>query len=1355
MGQRILYTLILIVLIASKIYAQNFNMEYLTVDNGLTNNFPQDFYQDSTGFMWIATESGLNRYDGFDVKQFFSDPYDSTSITHNTVFSICPINGSSFFIATYHGISKYIPEQENFATIKFNIEGKTLTPTVPSIIKTKEGNFLAATNEGIFKYSNEEGIFKPFNFNIPNSPIKRRYVVILFEDKDQNIWIGTYDQGIFLYNQKQKTISEITFIQNNQNLLEKNKISKIKQDLKGDIWIATEKGVYKYNNNHVLKRYSTQNNLADNTVFSIYQRKNGELLFTGPNGLSQYNYATDQFIQDKTGIYASIKSNTINAITEDKQGNLWMGTQQLGIVIFRFQKSIFSSIQSRNLSGTPAINDFILSVTEDHAGKIWIGTNGAGINIVDPKTNFAYNINSKVSNTIAENYIQTILEDRKQNIWIGSYLGGLTKYNPNTKEFKNYKNIPDDKSSMINDIVNFVFEDSKGTIWILTHDGLSRYVEDSDDFVNYKTRQDQPIVTNFATCMIEDHENLWIGTYNGLFCYNQQTEELKPYLANKNLGDISDNVIYSLFKDKAERIWIGTFNGLNLFNPASNKFTTYTRQQGLGDNLIEGILEDDNGYLWLSTSIGLSRFDTQKGLFLNFGKKDGLEHNTFQHGAFAKTTDNKLLFGSKNGLIVVNPTELNESNSHPQIVITEFKIFDKTILPRPGTILEAPIDKTEKIILKNNQSFFSFSFSSLNYTTPMHDNFLCYMEGYDYDWRNLGNTNTITYTRIPPGKYTFNIKVINKNSTYETSKKIEIIIKPPFWKTKWMYSLYLVLILLATFLVYRDLYARAKYKQNLLIARLEKEKLSEINQSKIKFFINVSHEFKTPLTLILSPLEMLLQELEHSGNKERQKHLLMLVYNNAQRLSRLINQIMDIRKIENRNIQLKARHTDIVAISENIFNFFIEQANNHHIDYRFIYDTEPIRAWIDEEMFEKIIFNLLSNAFKHTPDFESIIFSIQKHDNQEIRLSIKDTGHGIPKDDLDKIFERFYQVENDKTGNPSSSGIGLSIVMEYTKLHGGSVSVESELEKGAEFVVIIPLGNAHLTNEQKDETTSEHPIYKSAYSSIIPPVKDQTSKDQSEKSQKDKPRLLLVEDNYELRNYLLSTLGTDFNVYEAADGEEGLKMTNQLLPNMVISDVMMPKMSGFELCHLIKSDIKTSHIPVLLLTVLDSEKDKIDGYEGGADGYLEKPFDINVLKSRINNLLSSRAKLRQKYLNELNPDIATVSTNRVDQNFLEKAQKVMAKNLSNIEFSTEDFAYEMNMSRSNLHLKLKALTDQSATEFIRSQRLKEAAKQLSTFQYNISEVAYLVGFNNISYFNRCFKKQFDVTPSQFIDELKQ
>lgn len=1355
MGYRILSVISLFILLAGNIVAQNTNVDYLTVDNGLSNNLPEDFYQDSTGYIWIATESGLNRYDGFNVKQFFSDPADSNTLNHNTVYSICPINGNSFFLATYNGVSVYNPDQENFSNVKFKVDGNEIIKNVTKIIKTKDGSFLAASDKGIFKYSKSEGIFLPYNFNLKNSFVEEIHATVLFEDNEQNIWIGTYGNGLFLYNKKLNVISEMQYMIGNQNQLERNKILLITQDMGGNIWIATEKGAYRYSANNVLKRYTTSDNLPDNFVYSIYRRLNGELLFAaGPNGLSKFDPITDRFIQLKGSIYSEIAGDLVTVIFEDKQGNLWIGTQQSGVFIFKFQELIFTSIQSSDLKGKPEMNDFVLSVTEDHSGKIWIGTNGAGINIVDPGTKLTQNINSKIANTIGENYIQTILEDRNDNVWIGTYLGGVTKFNSTTRTFERYHNVPGDRNSLINDIVNFVYEDSKGNIWILTHEGLSRYLVESNNFINYKTSTEHPISTNFATCMVEDDDDLWIGTYNGLFKFNQKTETLKTYVVNKTKGNISDDLIYSLLKDSKGRIWVGTFNGLNLYNKADDSFIIYTKSNGLPDNLIEGILEDNFGNLWLSTSTGLSRFDNEKKLFLNFSKKDGLMHNVFQHGAFCKTVDGKLLFGSKSGLVMVNPNELKKSGIKPKIVLTEFKLFENPVFPKKGSSLEKPIDETKKIILNYNQSFFSFNFSSLNFTNPNHDNFSCYLDGYDYDWRNLGNVNSITYTKIPPGKYTFNVKVVNKNSLSEATKQIMVVIKPPFWKTKWMYSLYLIFALAFISFIYSFLISRSNYKHSLLIERLEKEKSIEINQSKIKFFINISHEFKTPLTLILSPLEKLIREMDESSEDENHKYLIHLVYNNALRLSRLINQIMDIRKIDAGAIHLKAQPTDIVMVSKNIFNYFQDQAINHHIVYQFNADISENTLWLDNEKFEKIMFNLLSNAFKFTPDFGTITYSISNYDLKTVCLSIKDSGHGIPSNEIDKVFNRFYRVENEKTENSSSSGIGLSIVKEYTELHGGKVKVVSEPDKGAEFLVYLPLGDDHLSEEQKIPYDSKELSSPSEFASFIPVNYPEDVKMFAGKGQNKLPRVLVIEDNYELRKYISDSMSSEFNVFQAADGEEGLNMVSQLLPNLVVCDVMMPGISGFEVCRKIKSDIQTSHIPIILLTVLNSEKNQIDGYECGADAYLTKPFDILVLKARIINILQSRARLRQKFMNELNPDISSISINKVDQNFLSKAYKIVNENLANIEFSAEDFAHEIGVSRSNLHIKLKALTDLSATEFIRNQRLKEAAKQLGTFNYNISEVAYLVGFNNISYFNRCFKKQFGVTPSQFVEEIQ-
>jgi signal transduction histidine kinase/DNA-binding response OmpR family regulator len=802
-----------------------------------------------------------------------------------------------------------------------------------------------------------------------------------------------------------------------------------------------------------------------------------------------------------------------------------------------------------------------------------------------------------------------------------------------------------------------------------------------------------------------------------------------------------------------------------MFNPSTGTFESYFETDGLPNNTINAVTGDDNGNLWIATNMGLAMFDPATGRIISFSTNDGLPGMEFHHGSYFKGANGTLYFGSKKGLAWFNPGNLKTIRYQYPLVITDFRIFSESILPGKGSPLEQTILKTDVIRLKYSQSFISFDFTALNFVNQGKDVFRYRLEGLEEKWITLSpEVRTASYSNLPPGNYVFHVKVTNAITQNEAERQLRIIVHPPLWKSPVSYLFYWILLLISVFFFYRYLKARSQGKQNLLIERIEKEKAIEINQAKLRFFINVSHEFKTPLTLILSPLEKLIYR-EKELNPEERGGLYRLIYRNASRLSRLINQIMDLRKLDAGNMELYASQTEIVEFVYEVAAYFEEQARNHSIDFRIRPMEDQISTWVDREKFEKILFNLISNAFKYTPDGETIELTIGKADREEsgaiegaLKIVVSDTGTGIPQELQGRVFDRFFQAVADGHPNPASTGIGLSIVREFVGMHHGKITLSSTPGKGSVFAVYIPLGTKHLKPEEIVAHPGEHFF---AYSRVeefseneTEPVVKADEKPVSDINRVRK-KILVVEDNYELRNFLMDNLEEFYDVYEAADGEEGLTLVHEVLPEIVISDVMMPKMTGIELCRAIKSDVKISHIPVVLITVLDAQTSQIEGLESGADDYLTKPFSIQVLELKVRNLMETRRKLVGKFMQEVDPDVKVMASNKTDERFLLKATAVVEKHLANPDFSAEDFAHELGMSRSNVHVKLRALVNQSSTEFIRTLRIKTAARLLATTDLNVSEVSFKVGFNNISYFNRCFKKHFSMPPSDYIRLRRQ
>jgi ligand-binding sensor domain-containing protein/signal transduction histidine kinase/DNA-binding response OmpR family regulator len=1356
---------------------QKLSFEHLTVSDGLSNGRISSITQDSTGFIWIGTGDGLNRFDGFKFKIFNHKPSDTTSISSNSVLSILSV-GDKIWVGTQKGVDTYDPSDEVFYHMPiYDRPGIRENFSVDCIYKDFKNRIFIGTSKGIYLLNEPKKSFE--KFYLPGKGyemVNFKEVTYIVQDRDKLFWIGTQEMGVFTYDEGKDAVQNIVHYERGVNTLVNNKIFSIYEDNYHIVWIGTNEGLYAVSKkNRKTNRYiydpKKRNWLPHVTVNKILEDSHNTLWLATNGGLSLFNrkdstfsnYFHDDF--DNT----SINNNSVHYVFEDYQRNLWIGSGEDGINLATSKTVEFENFKHFPNKPNSLNYGYVLSVLEDHSDNIWIGTNGGGVNVYESKTQkFKYlKPPATTKSRMIISAILSLMEDDEGRIWMGTYLGGLVVYDPETNKYLTYEFDPNNTNSLSNNVVNHIIQDRKGNIWIATGRGVNVLFKGSAKFKylqansNYKSA----ISDDFCSFLYEDsYENIWIGTYNGLNKYNPVTGVNTIFLHSNKQGSISSDVILSIYEDANHRLWIGTDFGLNLFDITTNSFKAYTVDDGLPNNVINGILDDSRGFLWISTNKGLSKFDPEAQHSVNYGLEDGIASLNFYHGAYFKSPKGILYFGGVDGLTFFNPDKIKHSNYKSPLVFTDFFIYNQSISPKQKSVLKSSILKSNEIVLDYYQSFIAIEYASLNFVNPNKDNYSYFLEGFDRVWNNVQNQRNASYTNLLPGSYTFYVKALNENRI-ETKSSLKIIVRAPFWRTYYAYAFYLLLFFSLIYFIYSYLHSRTVYKHNLLVERIEKEKAIEINQAKIRFFINVSHDFKTPLTLIISPLEKLIS----SGNilsHEELNHLYHLIYRNTLRLSRLINQVMDLRKIDTGIVKLHVKQYDIVAVIKEIAVSFEEYAQNHALDYTIDSKLDNLLVWFDLDKIEKVLYNILSNAFRYTSDGKSVkiqietINNLETVDNRDIqdtegyaKISVQDQGRGIPEDLQTKIFTRFFQVQTESLANPSSSGIGLSIAREFVEMHRGYITVKSLPKQGSTFSIILPLGNKHFN---KDDFAEEN---KPDYSfSIIDnvndsaPLKPEGTDMVSPEDNKRKYKILVIDDNYELRNFLFDNLQSKYYVFQASNGKEGLDLIYSNFPDLIISDVMMPVMNGIELCKIIKSDIKISHIPIILLTVLNSINNQIEGYEIGADDYVTKPFNINLLEARIFNLIETRKKIISKFVEEIKPNPKNYSHNLLDEKFMQKALEIVEKNISNFEFSAEDFAEQIGMSRSNLHIKLKALTNQSATEFIRIIRLKKAIQLLSSYQHNISEVSYMVGFNSISYFNRCFKQQFGVTPSDYLNK---
>lgn len=1349
---------------------------HFSISDGISNGVVRKITQDSLGFLWIGTNDGLNRFDGVRFKIYQHNPNDVNSLISSSVWSMLP-DGNNLWIGTNIGIDLINLKNEQITHIPIlNNSNKTLSYSIESILKDQNKNILITTNKGVYIYDKDKKAFLKFIIGAANHPINNTNTTFIRQDRDKNYWIGTNEIGLYKFNKSKGIITEIPYIENGENILKNNKIIHIYEDNENLTWISSEKGVFRISNkNGTIVRYTTSNTnggLAHTTNNCITEDYDKNLLFATNGGLSFYNRKTEKFssIKHQDNDETSIANNSIHAIFADTQRNIWIGSGEDGLSVSKSKSIDFYSIR-KSAYNTPSLNySYVISVIEDSYQNIWIGTNGGGINQYNSKTKSMNYIQAPTGDPAGKEQgaIMALMEDLKGNIWIGTYLGGVTIYNPKLKKYTTicYNSKEKDLSKIIpNNVVNSFYQDRKSNVWIASNGGLSCYNPQTERLKHFNTENTNfQLVSNYVTCALEDsYGTLWVGTFNGLCTLNPTTGKFETFSKEKSNNTITSNSIYCILEDSKKNIWLATEYGLHLYNRKDASFTSYTTTNGLPSNAIKGILQDNRGYLWLSTSKGLSRFDIENTQFINYTTQDGIISTDFFRGACYRSKNGWLYFGGDKGLTYFNPDKINKVKRNLPLLITGLYLYNKEVIPNDETkILNQSITQTDEITLNYNQSFISLEYATLNLSDPTKDSYMYKLDGIDRQWNKVGNKRQATYTNLPPGKYTFTVKYQSDNGV-TSQKSITIIIKPPFWKSPYSYALYFIFLIGLFYFLYTNIQSKNTYRQNIFKERLEKEKAIELNQDKIKFFINVSHEFKTPLTLIISPLEKLISSNNILSNDER-NNLYHLIYRNTQRLSRLINQIMDLRKIDTGNIQLLASKNEVCGFVKELALNFDDHAKMHQIDYKTITPNEPVYAWFDVDKIEKVIYNLLSNAFRYTPDGRAITVTLTVTNENEvaedekqsfpkgyISVHVADKGKGIAEDHLSHIFSRFYQINTETLANPACSGVGLSIAKEFIEMHQGEISVESQLKKGSTFSIKLPLGKDHIREEF---ITQNNEFELNIDENIQEPneiITDTTETDASKKRYK----IVLAEDNHELRNFLANNLKSIYTVYEASDGKQALSLIADHMPDLVITDVMMPHMNGYELLKSIKSDLKTSHIPVIILTVLNSVHNQIEGFEIGADDYITKPFNLPLLQTRIFTIIENRKKLVKRFLSDNKATSEHFSSNILDEKFIAKAIAIVEKNLTNPDLTAEQFSEEIGMSRSNLHVKLKSLTGQSATEFIRTIKLKKSITLLSTCQYNISEVAYMVGFNNISYFNRCFKSLYGITPGEFMQSVKE
>ncbi|MCR8558345.1 response regulator [Mucilaginibacter sp. BJC16-A38] len=1385
------YILIVAMLFAcARAFAQasQYQFSQLDISNGLSHNQVNCIYNDSKGFMWFGTMSGLSRYDGYSFKVFKHDAGNKNSLVDDFIQSIYEGPDQNLWLATRGGFCIYSPKTEQFS-IGISPWLKALklpaNANIVKITRDSHGDFwFVLANSGVYRYSAANK--QTYHYSNNADSFRLLYsnnVADIAGDTRGNMWF-VYGDGMI-----EKLDGKLNKITYRSDILSKASNGKtrsysITADRDNDLWFYTSNvnaGVYYFSPATNVFRYIDKRSgtagLNSSIVNNIVQADDGLIWIAtdhgGINLLDKKNFKIT-YLLNRPDDAKSLRQNTV-VLYKDNSGIMWAGTFKEGISYYH--KSIIKFPLYRHYASDPNSLSFedVDKFVEDKQGNLWIGTNGGGLIYFNRKTGkyTQYKYNSQDSNSLGNDIIVSLCIDHEQKLWIGTYFGGLDCFDGKT--FTHYRH--DDKvaTSIADDRVWSIIEDSAHRLWIGTFAG-GLEIFDRSKKIFYHPFKPTEIRCPYISAIFEDKDgNIWVGGYYGIDVIMKKTNQAVHY--NRDINDSNSligNNENSITQDSRGLIWIGAREGLSIFNPKTGKFTRFVKGNGLPDNLILNILEDNKGMMWLSTSDGLSRIEltaTGKGYnfqFKNFDETDGLQGREFNVNAALKTQKGELIFGGGHGFNIFDPLSIQPNSNKLKLIFTDFQLFDKSVTATEAinghVILSEAISSTRSITLNHNENVFTIGFAALNFFNPNKVKYQYMMEGFDKGWLTAGNASRkATYTNLDGGDYVFKVRAANSDGVWDPDYiTLKVKILPPFWKSPLAYISYVVLIIGILLLIRRRgikkirqqfVAEQEKQEAKLIIEqeRQEVKRMHELDQMKIKFLTNVSHEFRTPLSLIMAPVDKMLNCTDDADQKEQ----LGMVRKNARRLLNLVNQLLDFRKMEVQELKLQTRPGDIVKFIKDITLGFTDIADEKSIGFVFDTDVETLMASFDHDKIERILFNLLSNAFKFTPKggHISVLLNVIQDESTEecqlLEIKVIDTGIGIPQEKHDKIFERFFQHDVPGSLLNQGSGIGLSITSEFVKMHGGKISVESEPDHGSCFIIQLPLllqDNFSLTptaiNTNNDE--EQDPL----------PTRENKNEPKYQMVDK-KPVVLLVEDNDDFRFYLKDNLKNTFFIIEAANGKDGWQKALSQHPDIMVSDISMPEMDGIELCKKIKADKRTSHIPVILLTALTGEEEQLKGLEIGANDYMTKPFNFEILLSKIKNLLTLQDTFKRTYKKQMSVQLQEVPLQSEDERFLRNMVEYIEQNILNYNLSVEELSRQMNMSRVSLYKKVLMLTGQSPLEFIRSIRLKKAIQLLADSQMSISQISYEVGFNTPKYFTKLFKEEYNMLPSEYINATRK
>ena len=1301
----------------------------LSVNEGLSQCTVLSCAQDTLGRMWFATQDGLNLYDGYEFRTFRNDASDSSSVANNIIRKVCLDSNGSLWVGTGKGLSWYDAQAECFRN--FSSEDRMVT----GIADSGDGRLMVAAGGDLLFFDKsamrfEEGNVLQYSGNIRATE--------LLQD-DDCVWIGTASDGVLCWSPGNNGVRRIfspAAGKQVQSMLRRG----------DELWIATEgDGLWMYNiktnvgvsyHSSATNRGSLNSNYVRSLALDIYGR-----LWVGTyNGLSIFEDGVFHNFQSDPFLDGSLSQASVRCILRDNQGGMWLGTYFGGINYWHPRMNRFHVIKREPKSNS--LNDNVVScLAEDAQGLVWIGTNSGGVNCYDQSNGrfSVYKLRDNGRDKLESDDIKSIyVDDRSGTIYVGAHAGGLSRIDKHSGRLIPYN------SGTPNPLdVYALVAAPAGRIWVGTLEGLKSFDPLTRRFDSYLLDADGNSISDWSvrSLMNDSEGRLWVGLEHGLAVFDTSSGELQPLDFCKACPELGEAFVQCICETSSKLVWIGTRSGLFCWRPVKNEFATFTSVDGLPSDIVSGMEEDRFGRLWISTDRGLCCFNPLSGHFRNYTLEDGLPGNQFNPGAHLCMKNGRMLFGGIQGITTFRPEQMEDNPFTPAPQFSSLEVSGVEIHPGDGSgILERSIAFTESIVLPHDMNSIVLHVSVPNYLSWHHNTFSYKLEGYDKTWHTIQG-RSIILSNLPHGKYNLLVKAANNDGKWNGEPGVlKIVVKPIWYNTVWARILFGVLIIASLAGIFIYVLKRKEEEGRLELERQEKAHQDDMHQMKMKFYINISHEMRTPLTFILNPLtEMIARSSDPWMRKQ-----LRYVERNAQRLLHLVNQLMDYRRAELDVFKLKVHREDAWKIIKEICSYYDKLAIRKRLKYSYVGNLEDKTPYIDGQYLELILTNLLSNAFKYTDAGRISVSATLTPDNMV--LEVRDTGTGIPEEERERIFERFYRLEKDRLG----SGIGLSLVRRLVELHHGTITLDSEVGEGSTFTVTFPQ-NLSLYSAEEIATDGETPELRAirARDMFIDDSTDLEDADEESGVSTANVKLLLVEDNDEVRKYMSRGMSRYFIVEQAVNGSDALEKMKEFRPDIIVTDLSMPVMDGPKFCYAVKHSADTAHIPVIMVSTRVDKEYQLEAMKSGADDFIAKPVSLTLLVAKIRNVMRTITRVVDMNSKSLEIEPEKLGFNALDEQILKKAVEVVEKNMDNAEFSTENFAQQMNMSRSNLHLKLKSLTGESALDFIRKVRFKEACRLLEDGRYSISEISDRVGFSTPSYFATCFKKYMGCLPTEW------